>query len=142
LNTNGVPDANEDINKDGQVNVLDCRIQGPQGPQGPAGPPGAAGPAGPAGSPASFSLVRLSVPSGNDPSFIKQLDVVCPVGKKVVGGGADLNSSVQGDTRLAIQDSWPAADNIWRVVAVKNNSCNCPDYNWSFVAWAICIDAP
>ncbi len=87
-------------------------------------------------------MVRLAVPSANDTNVIKVLDVVCPAGKRVVGGGADLSSSVQNDTRLAIQDSYPIEDNIWRVVAVKDNACNCPEYNWSFIAYAVCIDAP
>jgi hypothetical protein len=139
-NANGLPDADEDVNKDSVLNVFDCI--GAPGAQGPAGPAGPQGPAGPPGAGGSFTLVRLAVPSANDPSNIKTLDVVCPAGKRVIGGGADLNSSVQNDTRLAIQDSYPIQDNIWRVVAVKDNACNCPDYNWSFIAYAVCVDAP
>jgi hypothetical protein len=148
-NVNGIADGEEDQNKDGQVNVFDCvgpagapGAPGAAGVAGPAGPAGPQGPAGPAGSGGSFQLVRIAVPSGNDTSNIKIIDVVCPAGKRVVGGGGDLNSSLQNDTRLALQDSFPINDVTWRVTAVKDNACNCPDYNWSFVAYAVCIDAP
>jgi hypothetical protein len=142
-NVNGIADGEEDLNKDGQVNVFDCiGAPGAPGAAGPVGPQGPAGPPGPPGAGGSFQLARVAVPSGNDTNNIKILDVVCPAGKRVVGGGGDLNSSVQNDTRLALQDSYPINDVTWRVVAVKDNACNCPDYNWSFVAYAVCIDAP
>ena len=41
LNGNGLEDASEDINQDGQFNALDCR--GPDGPQGPSGTSGTSG---------------------------------------------------------------------------------------------------
>ena len=144
-NGNGVGDANEDYNRDGQVNVLDCL--GPAGPAGPAGatgatgPVGPQGPAGPAGSGGGFTLQRLSNTSGFDASLVKTVDVVCPAGKKVVGGGADINSSQPNDTKLSVQDSFPLSDNAWRVVAVKDSSCNCSDYPWGVTVWAICVDA-
>ena len=53
LNANGLPDSNEDRNRDGRVDARDC--QGAAGPAGPAGatgaagPPGQSGPAGPIG---------------------------------------------------------------------------------------------
>ncbi len=60
LNANGVPDQNEDRNRDGRVDALDCQgsagASGPAGPQGPAGSQGPAGPAGPAGPQGSQGL--------------------------------------------------------------------------------------
>lgn len=53
VNGNGSGDIAEDINLDGNVDVLDCRGEpgpaGPQGPAGEAGPRGPEGPRGPAG---------------------------------------------------------------------------------------------
>ena len=46
-NGNGIADAAEDTNGDGQVTAADCQgqdgVRGPQGPQGPQGAPGAPG---------------------------------------------------------------------------------------------------
>ena len=73
LNANGLPDSNEDSNRDGRVDAYDCQgatgatgatgasgaagpvgpagLVGPAGPPGPVGATGAAGPVGPAGAP-------------------------------------------------------------------------------------------
>lgn len=50
LNGNGVVDPAEDLDRDGHVDLGDCRgLPGPRGETGPAGPPGPAGPLGPPG---------------------------------------------------------------------------------------------
>ena len=60
---------------------------GPQGPAGPAGPQGAAGPAGPQGSPGVSGVQIVTADSADNSVPFKPVDVSCPGGKKVLGGG-------------------------------------------------------
>jgi Collagen triple helix repeat (20 copies) len=163
-NSNGRPDTGtEDTNGDGLVSVLDCRgavgpqgvpgavgpqgERGPQGaagvagPVGPIGPVGAAGPQGAPGQNAVFSLQRVSNTSANDSSPVKTVEVTCPANKRLVGGGADIQSTKTNDKMLQIQDSFPATDTTWRVVAT-HPVCDCEPYVWQVTAWAICVDIP
>ncbi|MGH7572243.1 MAG: hypothetical protein ACREMK_10410 [Gemmatimonadota bacterium] len=64
-----------------QVNWSITGPQGPQGPQGLQGPPGPQGPQGPAG-PAGISGYEQVSETGTGMAI-----AVCPVGKKVLGGG-------------------------------------------------------
>jgi hypothetical protein len=140
LNTNFRADAEEDRNKDGAVNVLDC--QGSAGPAGPAGPAGAAGPA---AAPAAllpttgdndpFTIIPVSNKTGVDGATYKAVEVVCPAGKRVLSGGALIESTVPNDSRLAIQSQHLTAPNVFRVVAVKTQA---GDGVWAVTAWAMC----
>ena len=69
--------------------------QGDPGPPGPLGPQGDAGPTGPSGPPgvSALQIVSTSAPTGN----FAPLEVICPAGKKVLGGGAEALGS---DARL------------------------------------------
>jgi hypothetical protein len=76
---------------------------GPAGPQGETGAPGPAGPQGPAGPPGpsgitGYQHVFQSVPIPNGAFRNGTLD--CPAGKRVLSGGAVLNS-----TFLTLQES-------------------------------------
>jgi hypothetical protein len=127
LNGDGQRNIEEDLNRDGKVDVLDCR--------------GATGATGATGGTAGFGVIRVSNTSGFDGAEIKQVDVTCPAGKRVVGGGGDVNSSLPRDSKVSLQDTFPLTDNVWRVVAVRNDNCNCAPTPWSVTVWAICIDA-
>jgi hypothetical protein len=66
--------------------------QGPQGAQGLQGVPGPVGPQGPQGVPGLSNVTIINVSGVFDryyPNIHKRIDVACPVGKKVVGGGCD-----------------------------------------------------
>ncbi|MEX2534114.1 MAG: S-layer homology domain-containing protein [Trueperaceae bacterium] len=65
LNQNGLPDAAEDQDRDGTVDIFDCQgPPGPAGPSGPEGPPGPEGPRGPRGSDGSPGSTGPQGPSG------------------------------------------------------------------------------
>ena len=63
-NGNGIEDLDEDTNRDGYYNALDCI--GPPGPQGPAGLPGPQGPTGPQGPAGADGASGTQGPAGAD----------------------------------------------------------------------------
>lgn len=72
-NGNGVGDLDEDTNRDGRFDALDCigpqgpsGPQGPQGPQGPSGPQGPQGPSGPPGEQGPQGPLGQTGPAGAD----------------------------------------------------------------------------
>ena len=96
-------------------------IPGPQGEQGPVGPQGAQGPVGspgPQGEPgiSGYEIVDgESVPNNNS---AQSTSVLCPVGKKIVAGGA---RALGGGGFVALTDSGPSDDLTgWFAQAVEH----------------------
>ncbi|MGH7615229.1 MAG: hypothetical protein ACREMW_14465 [Gemmatimonadales bacterium] len=73
--------------------------QGPQGPVGPAGPVGPQGPSGVLGLVSAFGNAQPAIAPGATHSFL----VLCPVGKKVLGGGA--SSDFEDANRVTLVES-------------------------------------
>jgi Collagen triple helix repeat (20 copies) len=110
---------------------------GPVGPQGPKGDTGATGPVGPQGpvgatGPAGLSgyqrvtknFGRWTFGAAGSPTESATFDIVCPGGKKVLGGGASVNS-LSGHPNI-VQSGGPindgGADATWLVTLANNSS--------------------
>jgi len=118
--------------------VLTAGQQGPQGPAGPAGPQGPAGPAGTAGAQGAPGLAGLEIvtaSSTTDSSVAKFVDVSCPAGKHVVGGGAHIWDA---GGKAALDESYPTSATAWRATAYEVVAT---PLNWHISAYAICAVA-
>jgi hypothetical protein len=82
-----------------------------------------------------FDVVPVSNKSAVSGEKFKVIEVVCPGNRKVLSGGALIESTVPNDSRLAIQSQHLSAPNIFRVVAVKTVD---GDGVWAVTAWALC----
>jgi len=123
--------------------------QGTAGVQGEAGPPGAVGEIGPQGPQGETGLQGLggaSRVSGievvtlqgiSDSTSFKSETVLCPSGKRALGGGGSLHGFVGG---IALNSSRPDGDppTGWRVQAIEITSAA---GNWGISAWVICANA-
>ena len=107
---------------------------GPQGPAGPAGPQGPAGPAGPQGSPGVSAVQIVTADSADNSVPFKPIDVTCPGGKKVLGGGARLFGA-GGD--VAIDESYPTDASTWHAVGYEVIGTA---LSWHISAYAICAN--
>jgi Collagen triple helix repeat (20 copies) len=123
--------------------------QGPRGPLGPAGPigetgpkgdTGPAGPAGPAGAqgPTGVSGYQVVVTSVADATTVPKgqagrVGVVCPQGKKVLGGGV-AHYPENGIARVV--ESTPADTGTGWTVLVYNDG----DSAFESYAWATCAN--
>jgi hypothetical protein len=98
-------------------------IQGIQGPKGDTGDAGPQGPAGPAGQPGISGLetvysANVTVPAGSSESA----KVICPAGKKVIGGGfASANVDISSSYAVADSDLPAVGDRGWYVSAHNRN---------------------
>lgn len=109
-------------------------IPGPQGEQGPPGPQGETGPAGPAGIPAVSGWEIVTAQTVTDSTGSKGIEVLCPAGKRVLGGGGDTDLLFN----VAINDSHPTDGNDgWVVRATELNASNSI---WRIIAFAICAN--
>lgn len=108
---------------------------GPQGPQGEQGVPGPQGEQGIQGVPGPAGVsgyVRVQQAATVAPQQVAILDVPCPAGKMVVGGGFySITSS------LPVQASFPVDDQTWRVVADNGGSSSAH----SLFVFALCANA-
>jgi hypothetical protein len=104
----------------------------PAGPVGPAGPAGAVGPAGP---PGVSGVERVEVTSLNNTASPKTAQMACPAGKRLLGGGARVNTAPQV---VALQSSFPDNDNIYRATARETSGTNAV---WSLTVFAVCANA-
>lgn len=105
---------------------LPAGAQGQAGPQGPPGPPGQQGGPGLAG----LEIVTAVSPTDSDEP--KQVDVACPAGKRVVGGGAHLWDAAG---KAALDESYPKNETEWRATAYEVVATA---LNWHMSAYAIC----
>jgi hypothetical protein len=96
---------------------------GPTGPQGPAGPPGLS------------AVERVEATSPSSSTTSKSVQIACPAGKRLMGGGARVNGGVP---EVSITASFPDNDNIYRATAVENDTYNPA---WTVTVYAICAVA-
>lgn len=109
---------------------------GPAGPAGPQGPPGAAGapgapgatgPSGPQGpqGPAGLSgYTRVNFSVSVPGSFLGQVDAPCPGGRRVLGGGLQIDDpsvTVNQQLNVHIRQSFPINDSTWRMLVSNVN---------------------
>ena len=78
---------------------------GPKGDTGPQGPAGAAGPSGVSGYASVSRMVQVA------PLSTRGLEVVCPPGKRVLGGGfwaegLDIYDNAPGASEGTVLDEW------------------------------------
>ena len=106
--------------------------KGDQGPQGPAGPQGPEGPAGAQGQPGLSGVENVTAESVSNSTSSKAMDVACPAGKRLIGGGARLYN---GGSFVAVDESYPLNDTTWRATAYEVNPTGA---NWSVRVFAIC----
>jgi len=100
------------------------------GAVGPAGPAGKAGPTGPVGVSAEQLVTADSSTNSNT---VKSQTASCPSGKKVVGGGAAVNTT---SNSLAITRSSPTGDlGGWTAEAQETSAFA---GNWRVTAYAVC----
>ena len=100
------------------------------GAVGPQGPAGRAGPTGPVGVSAEELVTGDSATNSNT---VKSRSVSCPSGKKVIGGGAAVNTT---SNSLAITRSSPSGDlTTWTAEAQETSAFA---GNWRVTAYAIC----
>jgi hypothetical protein len=108
-------------------------IQGETGPQGPAGPMGPQGPAGSStGGISGYEVIIAENTLAIGPGMNASAFVVCPSGKKVLGGGALTN---QPDS-LFLYTSYPAGEDVGWVAWFHNYTNNTTTAN--IRAKAIC----
>ena len=100
------------------------------GAVGPAGSPGRTGPTGPVGVSAEQLVTADTSTNSNT---VKSQSVSCPSGKKVVGGGAAVNTT---SNSLAITRSSPASDlSGWTAEAQETSAFA---GNWRVTVYAVC----
>jgi hypothetical protein len=121
--------------RDGTLRVRDFAPgQLPAGEQGPQGEKGEKGDAGPQGPPGVSGLQRVSAASASTSDDPKTVTVTCPAGKRVVGGGANLEG-VGSTDGVALRDTYPTSDTTWRADAYETDPTPSA---WSLEAWALC----
>ena len=140
LTNNGVKSVDLTNNGIKSIDVMNGQLRAVdfapgQIPAGPAGSAGPAGPAGPQGAPglAGVEIVKAETAQASNP--VDQLDVSCPAGKRLVGGGGQVYG---GTNDVALDESFPMDDTKWRVTAYEINATAS---NWHLVAFAICAVA-
>jgi hypothetical protein len=111
---------------------------GPVGVAGPAGPEGQAGPAGvagPAGGLSGYEIVSGDVSGGGT--------VLCPAGKRVLGGGAQIVDNT--NSHYALEASNPSGQIGWSAIGVLIEDHNAVTSDFTVTSpplvlriWAIC----
>lgn len=121
---------------------------GPQGPKGDTGPAGAVGPrgavgatgatgaTGPSGANGVSGYQRVSVARNVPANFLAAQSVTCPNGKKVLGGGVQLVSTltVSQQVKTVVHQSYPFNDNVWTVFFSNTNAVPI-----DITVWATCV---
>jgi hypothetical protein len=102
-------------------------LPGPRGPLGPQGPPGEKG--APGTSARQVVTAETALTSGSP----KGVTVLCPPGKKALGGGADVTGA--GRDRTGITESTPSADAGWQARAVELTATSA---DWQLHVYAVC----
>lgn len=117
-------------------------VPGPQGPTGPQGPKGDTGDTGPQGPPGLAGYVRVRAFSETNDDDLKSQVAHCPSGKKVLGGGSSIGSSLGAFFRGHLLNDNPTSDNDGWFVMVRESAQTGTDVIWSLTVYAICADAP
>lgn len=92
--------------------------QGVQGAQGPAGPQGATGPAGTINATSIVAASTLSSAPDAPVGTALVAKTVCPTGKVLLSGGAQVSaSSPADDHNVGLSSSFPLSDTMWETVA-------------------------
>jgi hypothetical protein len=127
----------------------DTGAQGPAGEPGPQGSPGLKGDTGaqgPQGNPGSQGTAGISgyeivaFESVANSISHKDVDVLCPVGKRVLGGGGRVVTSTgfeSGSAPIVIRASDPFGDSGWTITAEEISPYN---VNWFVRTYAICAN--
>jgi hypothetical protein len=102
------------------------------GAVGPTGPAGPAGPAGPVGVSAEQFVTS---DSGTNSNTVKSTTATCPSGKKVLGGGAAVNTTTN---TLAITRSSPTGDGTGWTAEAQETAAFAG--NWRVTAYAVCAN--
>ncbi len=105
---------------------------GPQGPVGPQGATGATGPQGPAGISGQMIASTAMLTLNLMPNQQSSLDVTCPTGKRVLGGGWETNNPSANVHALS---SYPLSQTSWRVVIRLSQDTAA---TFGFRVWAVC----
>jgi hypothetical protein len=120
---------------------------GPQGATGPQGPPGSHGPAGPQGPPgekgekgdagangvSAWERVQNDVFVLNGPNQLYSVSAVCPLGKRVLGGGYSVSRNDASDEIVYNGPLNISSGSTWLVIAQQDE-----DVSFTLVAYAIC----
>lgn len=110
-------------------------IMGPAGPQGLQGAPGPTGPQGPPGV-SGYQIVTAETP--NDSTSPKGATVLCPTGKRAVGGGAEVGNPQP--PQVALQGTVPLASGTgWQGFAAETSATTA---NWTVRVWVVCATTP
>ena len=80
-------------------------------------------------------MERVETTSVSNSLTSKTQSTTCPTGKRLLGGGVRLNSTL---TPLVVQQSFPDNDNVYRAT-VREVSATAA--NWSITVFAICANA-
>jgi len=133
--------------KDGSLLAADFKAgQLPAGPKGDKGDPGAPGAAGAPGAPGAkgdkgdkgdqglpgLTGVQIAFNVSPAGTGARAVSVVCPYGKKVIGGG---QQSSQGYDGTAIS-GYPDSDHTWLARGVDPN----PGVSWTLTGYIICAN--
>jgi hypothetical protein len=119
---------------------------GPKGDKGDKGDPGATGAPGADGAPGAagakgdqgvqglpgLSGVQIAFNVSNTGTGGKAVSVVCPSGKKVIGGGQKSSDGYDGTAVTG----WPDTDHTWFARGVDPN----PGVSWTLTAYIICAN--
>jgi hypothetical protein len=114
--------------------------QGPQGPTGPQGPKGDTGDPGPQGPPGVAGYLRARAFTETNDDDLKSEVAHCPNGKKVLGGGSSISSSLGAFFRGHLLNDNPTADNDGWFVMVRESTETGTNVIWSMTVYAICAD--
>jgi hypothetical protein len=94
--------------KDGSLRSADFMAgQLPAGSKGEQGPKGSKGDPGPQGAPGLSGYIQEDKPSASNSNSPKSVEVSCPSGTTVIGGGAFISPDNVGANNIALRESGP-----------------------------------
>lgn len=118
---------------------------GPRGPKGERGPQGIQGPPGPNGATGYARVENTSanaVSGGPDLPETASASVSCTGGRKVVGGGYEVNAGAVGadnnPAEVTVTQSRATSDTAWSVSAATDDMDGVE--TWTITAYAICAN--
>ncbi len=119
-------------------------FRGYRGYRGYTGPIGPAGLAGAQGAPGVSGVQIVMASSGTDSGAGKSASALCPVGKRAIGGGADIDGTLEtgaseSNPAVYLTDSQPVtngAQSGWQ--GVGREEAPGYDTNWRIDAYAVC----